>query len=239
MAQHQHRGRALREAAERPCAAACRRRRARSRRPGRQPRPVAIASCSRRPRRRSERSTLSAMCAAAAQTQPPAQAWSLQRRRWSARKASWATSSARARSPRTRAAIADDACVFGAKDAIERRVGRAGDGRRDTHAPDSLSIHTHTAPPTAHPVTPRRRGCRRNLRGCCHSMERRPGGCRRRRASPAGEGDGCDSQPIRGHRQAAVPTTVDDYLERLAGRRRQAGDEDGRQEMIRGGHREW
>ncbi len=51
-------------------------------------------------------------------------------------------------------AIAEDAsgnpdhlAVFGAKDAIKRPVSGRGGGGRGTHAPDSLSIHIHTAPP--------------------------------------------------------------------------------------------
>src|SRR5450631_982249 len=43
---------------------------------------------------------------------------------------------------------ADHSGVFSAKDAIERLVGDLGDGGGDGHAPDGLSIHTCTAPPT-------------------------------------------------------------------------------------------
>jgi len=53
------------------------------------------------------------------------------------------------------AAIAEDAGgdrhhpgILGPEDAIERLVSGRGDGGRDGHAPDGLSIHTDTAPPT-------------------------------------------------------------------------------------------
>jgi hypothetical protein len=42
----------------------------------------------------------------------------------------------------------DHSGVFSAKDAIERLVGGLGDGGGDGHAPNGLSIHTCTAPPT-------------------------------------------------------------------------------------------
>jgi hypothetical protein len=54
------------------------------------------------------------------------------------------------------AAIAENACrnchhagVFGAEDAIKRWIGGLRHRGRDGHAPDSLSIHTDTAPPQA------------------------------------------------------------------------------------------